>query len=347
MGTAVPSLKDVAKAANVSVPTASRILRREKLNQFSKETRDRVYEVADRLRWRPNMLVNGMQKGKTRTIGVMVPPYDSYWSDVLYGIHDELIVADNVPITLWVKHRAEGGDGHISDLEQIHRLIDRRVDGVILWPPVTPAYYKHIEELSARNLPVVTIDHELPERYGADSVVTDEQAGARIAAQHLIERGHKIIAHLADYGMDDFSWASQRSMYFQDELAKAGLGCVVVQNDKPSGGDDAVKKLLSLEPRPTAVFAANDRLARLLYFGCAAKGLRIPEDISIIGFADLDFSAMLTPPLTTIRQNPYETGKKAARLILDRVNEKYFGAGRVNLRVGCELVERESTKHIL
>ena len=118
MKTKIPSLKEVALAANVSVPTASRILRRQKLNQFSEETRERVREAARRLQWRPNLLVHGMQTGKTRTIGVMVPPFNSHWSDILYGIHDGLINADHIPIILWGKHWREDEHQHIAeDLE--------------------------------------------------------------------------------------------------------------------------------------------------------------------------------------------------------------------------------------
>jgi LacI family transcriptional regulator len=341
----VASLKDVAKIASVSVPTASRILRRQKLDQFSDDTRNRVWQAAARLRYRPNMLVEGLQTGLTRTIGVMVPPFDSHWSNILYGIHDELIAADNAPLVLWVKHRQEDNSQHTSDgLEQVHRLIDRRVDGVILWPPFTAAYYEHLEELSARNLPVVTIDHELPATYGADSVTTDEKLGATIVAKHLLELGHRHVGHMADTGLHVWSWAQQRWSFFEHEILQVpGTTCVTLERQEVDNGVEIARKLLTLEPRPTAVFAATDLMARHVYVAAAQLGLRIPQDLSVIGFADLDFAAMMMPPMTSVRQKPYETGRKAARLVLDRIQGKFADAHCRNVKMGCELVLRQST----
>jgi LacI family transcriptional regulator len=345
--TTVPSLKDIACAANVSVPTASRILHGKKLNQFSEETRERVRETAQRLRWRPNLLVHGMQTGKTRTIGVMVPPFNSYWSDVLYGIHDGLIRADHIPIVLWGKHWREDEHKHIADdLEQLHRLIDRRVEGFILWPPIVPTYYDHIEELVSRDMPVVTIEHELPPHYGADSVATDEEMGSKLVASHLLGLGHRHVAHLAGSGNNIYSWAKLRSKYFEQEVAGVpGATCITMgqwQHDYNEGVSVA-KELLQTHPRPTAVFAASDLRAQYVYAAAAQMGLKIPQDLSVVGFADLDDAARLQPSLTTVRQKPYETGRIAARLILERVQETYRGPQNQRVRVGCELVIRDST----
>ena len=346
MKTTVPSLKDIACSANVSVPTASRILHGKKLNQFSEETKERVRETAKRLRWRPNLLVHGMQTGKTRTIGVMVPPFNSHWSKILYGIHDGLIRADHIPIILWGKHWREDEHQHIAeDLEQLHRLIDRRVEGFILWPPMVTPYYDHIEEI--RNIPVVTIDHELPPDYGADSVATDEEMGAKLVASHLLSLGHRHIAHFAGSGNNIYSWAKLRSQYFVQEVAGVpGATCVTVeqwQHDYNEGVSVA-KKLLQMHPRPTAVFAASDQRAQYVYDAAAQMGLKIPQDLSVVGFADLDTAASLKPPLTTVRQKSYETGLIAAQLILERL-QKTDGEPHNHQRVqiGCELVIRDST----
>ena len=128
----VPRLKDVAKAANVSLAAASRILRGDR-DRFGEETCRRVLEASRQLGWRRNLLVNGMQTGKTQTIGVMIPPFDSFWVSVLSSIHDTLSASDYLPITIWIgslgdmphfeKDEEEG-------LRQINRLLDRRVDGV-------------------------------------------------------------------------------------------------------------------------------------------------------------------------------------------------------------------------
>jgi len=346
MKTKIPSLKEVALAANVSVPTASRILHRKKLDQFSEETKQRVQETAQQLQWRPNLLVHGMQTGRTRTIGVMVPPFNSHWSEILYGIHDGLIKADHIPIILWGKNWREDEHKYVAEnLEQIHRLIDRRVEGFILWPPMVTPYYDHIEEM--RNIPVVTIDHELPPHYGADSVATDEEMGAKLVASHLLGLGHRHIAHFAGSGNKIYSWAKLRSKYFKQEVAGVpGTTCVTVeqwQHDYDEGVSVA-KKLLQMNPRPTAVFAASDQRAQYLYDAAAQMGLKIPQDLSVVGFADLANAATLQPSLTTVRQKSYETGLIAARLILERLQKTYKEPhNHQRVRIGCELVIRDST----
>jgi LacI family transcriptional regulator, galactose operon repressor len=341
----ISRLKDVAQAANVSVPTASRILRRKNIARFSEKTCDRVLEAATRLRYRPNMLVKGLQTGLTHTVGVMVPPFDSYWSSILYGIHDTLIAVDYVPIILWVWHRDDyGGKNSFNDLEQVHRLIDRRIDGAILWPPVTPDYYEHHKELASRNVPVVTIDHELPSQYGADSITTNEKCGAKLVADHLIKLGHRRVAHFGDVGLDTYSWSQRRRKYFEQEIAKVpGTSCIISERDKKVDGVKIAKKILTANPRPTAVYAASDMLARYIYLAAAELNLRIPEDLSVVGFADLDFASLMVPPLTTVRQKGYEVGCRATRLLLSRVQGKFVESENRDIKMDCELVVRGST----
>ncbi len=339
------SLKDVAQAASVSVPTASRILRRKNITRFSEDTRNRVLEAAARLRYRPNMLVKGIQTGLTHTVGVMVPPYDSYWSSILYGIHDTLISVDYVPITLWVQHRDDhAGIKPFDGLEQVHRLLDRRIDGTILWPPITPDYYDHHEEFASRNVPVVTIDHELPSKYGADSVTTDEKHGAQLVANHLLELGHRHVAHLGDVGLNAYSWSQRRRKYFEQEIAKvAGTSCIISERGKDLDGVEIAKKILTARPRPTAVYAASDLLTRDVYLAAAELNLRIPQDVSVVGFADLDFSPLMVPSLTTVRQEGYEVGCKATQLLLSRIQGKFIEGGSRSIKMDCKLVVRDST----
>jgi LacI family transcriptional regulator len=342
----ISSLKEVARAANVSVTTASRILHRKKLEEFSEETKQRVQETAKELQWRPNLLVHGMQTGRTRTIGVMVPPFNSHWSEILYGIHDGLIQDDYIPIILWGKHWREDEQHYAAEnLGQIHRLIDRRVEGFILWPPMVKPYYDNIEE--TRNIPVVTIDHELPPECGADSVTTDEETVAKLVASHLLNLGHRHIAHFAGSGNKIYSWAKLRSEYFEKEVTSVpGATCQIVeqwQHDYDEGVSVA-KKLLQMNPRPTAVFAASDQRAQYVYDAAAQLGLGIPQDLSVVGFADLTNAARLQPALTNVRQKSYETGNIAAKLILERLQKTHKEPhNHQRIRVGCELVIRNST----
>ena len=343
----VPRLKDVAAKANVSLSAASRILRGER-QRFGDETCDRVLEAARELGWRRNLLVSGMQTGRTRTIGVMIPPFDSFWVDVLAGIHLVLAQADYLPITVWVgdcqemPHFEKDED---EGFKQISRLLDRRVDGLILWPSFAVAYYDHFRELLERKVPVAVIDHEYSEDQIADSIETDEAASARAVAEHLISLGHKRIACLSSREAAWQAWAVRRRECFEQAVEELGGGEVQSRrlNQWGTDGLEVAREILSQSPRPTAVFAVTDHEALYLYEAAVELGLEIPRDLSIVGFADLDFAATLRPALTTMRQRPREIGRRAAQLILDRLDGEMFDSPPTTIRVGADLIVRKST----
>ncbi len=331
------SQKSIALAAGVSQATVSLVLSGQPVT--SESTRKRVLETANRLKYRPNLLVRGMQTGKTRTIGVMAPPLDYYWSEVLYGIHDALAAQDHVPITLWSAHDRSGPwrrqAPQANVLEQVHRLLDRRIDGVILWPPFATVYQQHVTEFSSRELPVVTIDHELPPRFHADSVLSDEDQGGDLVAEHLISQGHKIIGHLA--GPGDALWAIARRKAFESAVARRNAMTQVIALEAPPGQPQlavqTVRQLLQRPNRPTAIFAASDLYAKVVYRVCREMGLSIPRDVSVIGFSDDDFSEEMEPSLTTVRQPSYDIGRKAAELVLGRSQGKL--SQRTSVRRCC------------
>lgn len=346
-GSSAPRLKDVAKAANVSLSAASRILRGER-DRFGAETCERVLKEAQRLGWRRNLLVNGIQTGRTKTVGVMIPPFDSFWVNVLAGIHVVLASNDYLPITVWVGDCQEMPHFEKDDdqgMTQISRLLDRRVDGLILWPSFAVAYYDHFRELLERRVPVVVIDHVFSEDAIADSIETDEQRSTHAVAEHLASLGHKDVSCLSSRENAWQAWAVRRRAYFEEAMLEL-TGNEVNSfrlNQWGSNGLEVAREILTQDPRPTAVFAVTDHEALYLYEAAAELGLRIPEDVSVIGFSDLDFAATLHPPLTTMRQKPKEKGRRAAQLILDRLDGDLADHAPMTIRVGAELIVREST----
>jgi len=286
------------------------------------------------------MLVQGIQTGETRTIGVVVPPYDSFWTSVLCGIHDVFIESDLVYINTWCP---QTGDAHSYTAllqQQLHRLIDRRVDGLILWAHLAPLYSENlIDDLEARDLPVVTIDHELP---FADSVETDERLGATLAAEHLLELGHKHIAHL---GWDSFyKWANLRRTFFEQTIEKSGkASCLTVTCKEDEEVENAAKILLTANPRPTAIFACTDRVAKVIYTVAGQIGLKIPDDLSVVGFADLEFAQWMQPSLTTIRQNGRKMGIAAAKALIECAYSADKNQLPRRIQVECGIVKRAST----
>jgi LacI family transcriptional regulator len=339
--------KRIALAAGVSQATVSLVLAGQA--GTSSAARSRVLETARRLKYRPNLLVRGMQTGKTRTIGVMAPPLNFYWSEVLYGIHDGLAEADHVPITLWSAHDRNGPwrrqAPHENVLEQVHRLLDRRIDGVILWPPVAAAYEEHVEEFSSRDLPVVTIDHELPERFHADSVFSDEVQGGTLVAEHLLSLGHTSIGQLA--GPSSATWAVERCEAFEAALRRNNREISLVTMEAPAGephlATDAARQMLRLPNRPTAIYAASDDYAKIVCRVTRELNLSVPYDVSVVGFSDGDFAEEMEPPLTTIRQPSYDIGRMAAKLVLDRSQGTTTDSAPLLKKLPVSLVVRQST----
>jgi LacI family transcriptional regulator len=341
------SQKRIAEEAGVSQATVSLVLAGRGVS--SEETARRVMEAAERLKYRPNLLVHGIQTGKTRMVGVMAAPVDFYWSEVFYGIHDVLTDADHVPVMVWTAHsgpapRRRTAQGVDQELKQIHRLLDRRVDGVILWPAFASLFQEHVHEFSSRGVPVVTIDYELPSQFRADSVGSDEPAGGRLVAEHLLSLGHRRLGHLA--GTRGEAWADGRRKAFEHAVRECpGAHCVTLDanlKDVDQGLEQA-RTMLRLAERPTAIFAASDPLAKSVYHAAAEIGLRVPQDVSVVGFADDDFAPEMAPPLTTVRQSGYDTGRRAAELVLARSNGTSKAGKTHRVRLPVELIVRQST----
>jgi LacI family transcriptional regulator len=305
------NLKQIGAAANVSIATASKILRGK--DESSAETRKRVFEAAEKLKYRPNLLVQGMQTGRTQTVGVILPGDSVYQGAIGRGIHDELVARDYVPIQLWVSHGVEGEAARQAELEQIHRLIDRRVDGVVLWPLDASVPERHFGELWDRNIPLVTVDRDTSA--ATDHVGTDDVLGGELVAQHLLRLGHRHVAHLAGNPLSSSFNARRRG--FVEALLSAGATCEVVEAPTLSDALGAAKKIFAMNPRPTAIFAARDDAALRVYSAASEMGIAIGRDVSVVGYGDREYCADLYPPLTSVRQNPYEIGRAAAKLLLE------------------------------
>lgn len=340
-----PRLQDVAELAGVSLGAASRILRGD-CAKFSEGTSERVAAAAATLGWRRNLLVSGMQTGRTRTIGVVIPPYDSFWIGVLAGIHDRLGKADYLPITVWLgdlQHMPHFEADEEQGIRLMNRLLDRRVDGLILWPPFGLAYYHHARELLDRTVPVVMIDYHSDAAI-CDAVATDEAAATQLVARHLIDLGHRQVAYLSSREVESQRWAMDRRRGLERAFAAAGIRLVVSKlNAAGTNAPEIAGRLLRNSPRPSAIITATDHEAIDVYRAAGKAGLRIPDDLSVVGFADLDFAAAMSPPLTTVRQRAAEIGAQAVALMLERIESPPADQGYRDVRVEADLIVRGST----
>ena len=328
----------IARQAGVARTTVSLALRGgEGLNP---DTITRVMQAAELLGYRPNNLVTAIRSGRTRMIGVMVPPYDSFWSDVLHGIHDGLIERDYVPLVLWSRHLTPQPDAAL-EIRQVERLIDWRVDGAILWPWFANLYHTHISDLKKRDLPLVTIDAILPDSFHADAVLSDEASGAEAVAAHLLALGHREILHFG--GPASQSWSRDRRTCFAEAIRRApGVKLHLVELPLTQPRQELIHEALHGRPHVTAVFCATDEIAEEVYKIAAALGRRIPQELSVIGYGHADFGSRLDPPLATVRQRPYHVGMAAAKLVVARIEAATPAAPHIE-RLSVELVSRGST----
>ncbi|MCF7848651.1 MAG: LacI family transcriptional regulator [Kiritimatiellales bacterium] len=331
-----PSQSEIAERAGVARTTVSLVLRGGE--GLKPETVERVKEAAKELGYRPNMLVQGIRTGKSRMVGVMIPPYDSHWSQVVYGIHDELAKNDYAPIFLWSAHRDEEMDEK-RELKQVHRLLDRRIDGVVLWPHFARMYEQHIHEFSLRNLPVVTVDCRINGSVKADAVLSDDRAGAKAVAEHLLGLGHKNIIHFC--GPETEEWSRMRREGFETTP-----NCISVEVPLKPPRTAIIRKALEAYPETTAVFASTDHIAQDVYEAATELGLCIPVGLSVVGYSDLDFSKYLAPPLTTVHACPYEMGRRAAQMVMERIAGNADDAAAQAEYLPVELVVRKSTRSI-
>jgi DNA-binding LacI/PurR family transcriptional regulator len=307
------TIKDIARKLNISTSTVSYALNGGP-RPVPDEVRDRVLKTAKELQYRPNRLARSLITGRSFTIGVVPTqpyrnlPFTPYFQGCFNGIVNE---AESLgqDILLFTRYDQNEADA-MADT-----LLDGRVDGLVFVAPVqgTPIF-DHVRE----KIPFVIIggEHE-----GAPAFMAENRSGARRAVEHLVAEGHRRIAHITGgLVMDD---AIERRDGYLKAMTDCGLsvpaGYVVEGNFTRESGYAAAACLFELSPRPTAVFCGNDEMALGLMRACADHGVRVPEDLSVVGFDDAPLSAVLTPPLTTVVQPWIDMGSAATRALLSLI----------------------------
>ena len=336
------TLKQIAEELGISMMTVSRALNGR--GRISPATRDRVMEAATRLKYRPNRLVRAIKQGRSGTVGVMVPISLSFAAEIVRGIHDQLIEHQCLPI-LHFHGLGPQAERDEAEREYLHRLLDQRVDGIIFWPSDETVSQVYLHEVWDRGVPLVAVDRHLP-LTNADFSGTDDIAGGRLAAEHLLGLGHRRLAHIG--GEPWVSTYADRRRGFEeavcDHAAADHRATCVTETCDEAQCLDLARRMLAAADRPTAIFLASDRMAPDVYAAAESLGLEVGRDLSLLGFADLVETAWLRPRLSTMRQDPYAIGQAAAELLLERIDDRSGEPGPRIVRVAPQLVERESTR---
>ncbi|MBV9820176.1 MAG: LacI family DNA-binding transcriptional regulator [Solirubrobacterales bacterium] len=329
-----PGISDVAAAAGVSVGTVSHVLNRPEV--VALRTRERIERVMLELGFVPDLSARRLRLGMGRVIGVQVLDIaNPFWGEVVRGVEESARAAGYVIMVFSSSESAEI-EARNLDLLRLHR-----VDGLLIAPVATDE--RRLREIDARGTPVVLLDHR-SERGRLPAVTVDDVLGGVMAAEYLRGRGHERIAFVT--GPLDIAAYRDRRAGVRSVLRRRQRQCEEVVEVRVAGlnareGAAAVQRLLSRDPRPTAVLCANDLLALGVLRGLTERGVRVPEDVSLIGYDDLDFSAMLSPALTTIRQHPFRIGQSAGELLIARLTDPDLSAPR-QLLFEPELVVRAS-----
>jgi DNA-binding LacI/PurR family transcriptional regulator len=339
------TIYDVAKKAGVSTATVSKVL--SNTPYVSEPTRARVLDAVDALEYVPSLVARGLSKAQTFILALVIPYTPDYlYSDphlleLIRGIDDEarlrhysllLSTGGAMPVRRAVD-RATG-----SGPAWMHR--GSYVDGVLLI--AASALGGSLADLGFADRPAVSVGYYAPAGCTA-TVHADDRQGAHAATRHLIELGHARIGVIS--AARPLTALARRLEGYHDALGEAGLpadpGLIALGDFSPESGHQAATELLARHPRPTAIFAFNDRMAMGAIRCLREAGLSVPGDIAIVGFDDIPAAALADPPLSTVRQPAQDMGASAARLLFERIEHNVTSPAEAVLPT--ELVLRASS----
>jgi len=300
--------RELAARLGLSYATVSRAFNDDP--RVTGPTRRRILREAERLGFRGNTLARALRLGRTFAIGVIYPnTSDSYWSTVLTGMEQR---AREDGFHVIICHR----QASLPSTEEIRFLLERRVDALVVQPYNQDEDSRFLAEVAAGPTPLIILDNRLP---GVRShfVGTDSRTGGRLACEYLLGLGHRRIAYAA--GPAGNHAAAGRLQGYHDALAACPdhpEPCVVPAGWDRSDGEAAGDSVLALGTPPTAVMAVNDRCALGIWLSLRRAGLRIPQDISLVGHSGDPLGEYLETPLTTVRQPAAELGRRAVEIAL-------------------------------
>lgn len=331
------TLNDVARAAGVHPSTVSRALDPTKHSRVKAETRERIIRVADDLGYRPDLVARSLQSGRTGTVGVILADLgNTFVTPLVHGIAASLESARALPTI------AETQDDHARMLNILDHMLSRRVDGIVA--VAARSADQQALETAAKVVPVVLASRPL-ERTALASATHDDREGGRLVAEHLFQLGHRTVAQLR--GPLDVLNFPRRAAGFRDVVESRGLHDVTIDGcaERPVAEEGArlMELLLDNSPQlPTAVFAHNDLMALGALSVLRQRSLRVPKDLSLVGFNDLPLVGHLTPPLSTVRQRPLELGRLAGDMVVRMMS----GESPSSVTLGVSLIPRGSSRRL-
>ena len=328
------TIHDVANRAGVSTATVSHVINQTRF--VSESAVRRVRRAMQQLHYQPNAVARSLRRKHTRTLGLVLPDSSNpFFAEVARGVEDFAFQHGyNVLFG--------SSDGNLEkEKAYLQVFVEKQVDGLIF--VAAGESTRNIRQLQAEHLPLVVVDREF-NNVVADYVVADNRRGGFLATEHLIQLGHRVIACIA--GPSTVTPSAERVIGYRDALKTYRLPIdpkLVRRGDfQSSSGFAAAQLFLRQKSRPSAIFACNDLMALGALGAIHKAGLRVPDDVAVVGFDDIALASYASPPLTTIQQPKYEMGKLAAQILLDRITAKKRVKAQRHL-LPTQLIVREST----
>jgi len=329
-------MKDVAQLAGVSIQTVSAVVNNKP--DISAQTRAKVLAVVKELNYQPDLVARSLRTRQTKSIALVVSNIASV------AIATMAKAAEAHAHTLGYRLILYNTDNDPErEANYFQAAVQQRVDGVVFIAALGQLGYLDI--LEAARIPAIAIDR-VPENYSGPAVMLDNLKAGRLAGEHLLDLGHQHMAHIG--GPMEIRLAQERLAGFQQALENRGIeeGSYPITQGafRCQHGYTAMQQLLTRRPRPTAVFAANDLMAMGAMRAIAEAGLRVPDDISVVGVDDIEVAAYQTPPLTTVRQNCDELATLGVQLLCDILAGKELAQTQITIKP--TLVIRHSTTRL-
>ncbi|OJV31924.1 MAG: LacI family transcriptional regulator [Bacteroidales bacterium 36-12] len=332
------TIKDIAKALNISASTVSRALNNNP--DISTETIKLVQSYAKEHKYVPNTLALSLRLQRSNIIGVIIPEIaNHFFSSVLSGMET---VADEEDYHVIV---CQSYENYEKEKKNVQALINSRVCGVLVSMAKTTTIYDHFQELIDNNIPVVFFDR-ICTGIDSEKVVVDDYSGTFAAVEHMIQTGCRRVAFF--HAPLNLEISKNRKNGYIDAMMKYGLpvdSTTIREADTKQLGYREAIDLLQSKNRPDAFMAMNDNTASGILLATKQLGLKVPEEVSIFGFSNSNISQDTDPMLSTVEQHPQKVGEEAMRLILERVKDEPRSTAK-NKYVKTSLVLRETTRKL-
>ncbi len=330
------SIKDVAQKAGVSTATVSHVINDTRF--VAEETKRKVYDAMKELDYRPNSVARSLRSRKSKTIGLLVPillddTSNFFFMSIAQGIQSYL--KDHGYNLIF----SNSNENLKDEIEQIKVLNSQFIDGLIIAP--TNHKYDYLQDGLGQDYPVVYIDRQ-PNIQQGDSILVNNQQGAYMACKYLIKKGHKKIGYIS--GELGYTTSDERLNGYKEALIETGIDInkhfIKVGISNFQNGYELTKELVENE-EITAIFIANNVLSMGAMGYLQEMKVKVPNQIAIIGYDDYDWTKITNPPLTVIKQPAYEIGKKAAEVLLRRIETDNTDS-YTEYRLEPELIIRKS-----